>query len=202
MPKMMKVLLLSRFRQVVRPLAKNGFFLKVDAMDLARQCLTKRLITVDDFQHIFTSYNRLEVGNDRLMEILLDILDNSFISSRSPKKYYETLKNILENKDGYRPLIYSAEHKLFLKFQKLEKSPDERTLWSGKLFAVKKFSEFDSQTVLSGILLYHQWTRACLWWKVFQRMKSFFWATGGGGGGGIEGRLGTVEGAKEIMITW
>ena len=32
-------------------------------------------------------------------------------------------------------------------------------------------------------------------------MKSFFWVRGGVGGGGIEGQLGTVEGAKEIMIT-
>ena len=142
---MLKVFLLSHFCQVVRRLAKNGFFHKLYAMDLARLCLTNRLITVDDFQKIFTSYNRMKVDNNPLMDFVLDILNNSFIHSQSPKKYYETLKNILENKVGSRTIIHSAEHKLFLKFEKLEKSPDERTLGSGELFAVIKYSKFDSE---------------------------------------------------------
>ena len=143
----------------------------------------------------------MKVDNDPLMDFVLDILNNSFIRSQSQKKYYETLKNILENKVGSRTIIHSAEHKLFLKFEKLEKSPDERTLRSGELFAVIKYSKFDSECfqesfgATSGL-------RACLCWKVFQRMKSFLWVRGGLGGGGIEGQLGTVEGAKEIMITW
>ena len=130
-PKMLKVFLLSRFCQVVRPLVKNGFFLKVDTLDLARLCLTKRLITVKEFARVFYSI-RPKGSNKYPMQYLLNMLDASFKSTSWPKKFYETMKKILENEDGNA--VHSAGYKLYKLFQEMEKSPDQCNLERGELF--------------------------------------------------------------------
>ena len=109
--------------QVVVPLKMNGFFLKVDALKLARHCMSKWLITVEDFSIIF---DKSKCGNDNQIKFLWKRLD--FYSTQSPSKYYEILKEILK---GYQ--AQSAEYKLSLKFEELEKCPNQCPLLKGEL---------------------------------------------------------------------
>ena len=106
-------------------------------MDLARLCLSKRLITVEEFRNIFTMF-RLNSGNNYLIELLLIKLDASFKSTSSPKKYYETLKKILQTGDEFRNYgpyeDQTAPYKLYKLFQEMENSPDQCHLQRGELF--------------------------------------------------------------------
>ena len=105
--------------QVSEPFERKGFFSKLNVRKLARHCLSKRLITVENFG-IIVRYP--DFGNQLLIHWLWTLLNSSSECSNSPSEVYETLKELLKSFPRLSP-----ERKLFHKFQEMEKSPQKNT---------------------------------------------------------------------------
>ena len=121
--------------QVVSPLVSNGLFYKLKATKLARACLSRGLINVEEFWAI---HKRSACGNDHQMDFLWNRLQ--FFAFLFESEYYEILKDILK----WSGAELSPEYKLFLKFEILEESANSKAranqcaIWKGEL--LRKFS--------------------------------------------------------------
>ena len=121
--------------QVVSPLVSNGLFYKLKATKLARACLSRGLINVEEFWAI---HKRSACGNDHQVYFLWKRLH--FYASGLEPEYYEILKDILKGSTTK----LSPEYKLFLKFEILEESANSEAranqcaIWKGEL--LRKFS--------------------------------------------------------------